>query len=70
MHHIFHAQHITTYNFGRQNDFKYILLLVDRTRVPGFSNCSLESLKRLNDWCLYNVPTYKVSLKYKTLGKN
>ena len=31
-----------------------------RTRVPGFSNCSMNSLKRLNDWCLYNVPTYKV----------
>ena len=28
--------------------------------MPGFSNCSLESLKRLNDRCLYNVPTYKV----------
>ena len=35
-------------------------MLFYRTRVPGFSNCSLESLKRLNDWCLYNVPAYKV----------
>ena len=35
-----------------------------RTRVPGFSNCSMNSLKRLNDWCLYNVPTYKVWINF------
>lgn len=32
-----------------------------RTRLPGFSNCSLTSLQRVNDACLYNVPTYKVT---------
>ena len=31
-----------------------------RTRVPGFSNCSLASLKKTNDKCLFNVPTYQV----------
>ena len=38
---------------------KYINL-IRRARVPGFSNCSMTSLQRLNDWCLYNVPTHKV----------
>lgn len=28
-----------------------------RTRVAGFSNCSMESLKKIDDSCLYNVPT-------------
>ncbi|KAK3716436.1 hypothetical protein QZH41_016844, partial [Actinostola sp. cb2023] len=28
-----------------------------KTRVPGFSDCNLNSMKRINDRCLYNVPT-------------
>ncbi|XP_078354823.1 zinc metalloproteinase-disintegrin-like 4a [Oculina patagonica] len=30
-----------------------------KKRIPGFSDCNMKSLKRLKDWCLYNVPTYK-----------
>ena len=33
-----------------------------RTRLPGFSDCSLKSLQKINDACLYNVPTYKVTI--------
>ncbi|XP_067036374.1 zinc metalloproteinase-disintegrin-like NaMP [Acropora muricata] len=34
------------------------------TRVPGFSNCSLASLKEINDKCLFNVPTYQALNSY------
>jgi len=59
--------HEMGHNFGFSHDSGTCKCLTPRgcfmgghkTRVPGFSNCSLESLKRLNDWCLYNVPTYK-----------
>lgn len=38
------------------------IVIPHRKRIPGFSDCNMKSLKRLKDWCLYNVPTYKVSL--------
>ncbi|KAL9951078.1 hypothetical protein ACROYT_G043674 [Oculina patagonica] len=64
--------HEMGHNFGFSHDTGYCKCLTPRgcfmgghkTRVPGFSNCSLESLKRLNDWCLYNVPTYKAHNSY------
>ena len=39
-----------------------------RTRLPGFSDCSLKSLQKINDACLYNVPTYKVTITEKEEG--
>ncbi|XP_027057667.1 disintegrin and metalloproteinase domain-containing protein 9-like [Pocillopora damicornis] len=36
-----------------------------RSRLPGFSDCSLKSLQKVNDACLYNVPTYKVCTNKK-----
>ena len=30
--------------------------LLDRTRVAGFSDCSMKSLAKLNDFCLYDRP--------------
>ncbi|XP_073247149.1 uncharacterized protein [Porites lutea] len=59
--------HEMGHNFGFSHDTGTCKCLTPRgcimgghkTRVPGFSNCSMDSLKRLNDWCLYNVPTYK-----------
>ena len=36
-----------------------------RSRLPGFSDCSLKSLQKVNDACLYNVPTYKVTITYQ-----
>ncbi|KAJ7386460.1 metalloendopeptidase [Desmophyllum pertusum] len=59
--------HEMGHNFGFSHDTGTCKCLTPRgcimgghkTRVPGFSNCSMESLKRLNDECLYNVPTYK-----------
>ncbi|XP_027057790.1 uncharacterized protein LOC113684595, partial [Pocillopora damicornis] len=35
-----------------------------KTRLPGFSDCSLKSLQKINDACLYNVPTYKAYNSY------
>ncbi|RMX57319.1 hypothetical protein pdam_00021306 [Pocillopora damicornis] len=35
-----------------------------RSRLPGFSDCSLKSLQKVNDACLYNVPTYKAYNSY------
>jgi len=57
--------HEMGHNFGFSHDSGSCKCLTPRgcimgghkTRVPGFSNCSMDSLKRLNDWCLYNVPT-------------
>lgn len=59
--------HEMGHNFGFNHDVGNCKCLTPRgcimgghkTRVPGFSNCSMTSLKRLNDWCLLNVPTYK-----------
>ncbi|KAL9951076.1 hypothetical protein ACROYT_G043672 [Oculina patagonica] len=64
--------HEMGHNFGFSHDTGYCKCLTPRgcimgghkTRVAGFSNCSLESLKRLNDWCLYNVPTFKAHNSY------
>ena len=39
-----------------------------RSRLPGFSDCSLKSLQKVNDACLYNVPTYKVTITEKGEG--
>ncbi|RMX44841.1 hypothetical protein pdam_00009262 [Pocillopora damicornis] len=55
------------HNFGFAHDTGTCKCLTPRgcimgghkTRLPGFSNCSLTSLQRVNDACLYNVPTYK-----------
>ena len=44
----------------------FIPIIHYRTRVPGFSNCNMEGLKKINDKCLYNVPT-KVQ---KTIKEN
>ncbi|KAJ7351655.1 hypothetical protein OS493_036205 [Desmophyllum pertusum] len=58
------------HNFGFSHDSGTCKCLTPRgcimgghkTRVPGFSNCSMNSLKRLKDRCLYNVPTYKMCM--------
>lgn len=59
--------HEMGHNFGFAHDTGTCKCLTPRgcimgghkTRLPGFSNCSLTSLQRVNDACLYNVPTYK-----------
>ena len=28
-----------------------------RTRVPGFSDCNLRDLHKIDDSCLYNIPS-------------
>lgn len=64
--------HEMGHNFGFSHDSGTCKCLTPRgcimgghkTRVPGFSNCSMEALKRLNDWCLYNVPTDKSMNSY------
>ncbi|XP_031549021.1 disintegrin and metalloproteinase domain-containing protein 12-like [Actinia tenebrosa] len=56
--------HEMGHNFGYGHDSEYCKCLTPKgcfmgghkTRVPGFSNCSLESMKRINDQCLYNKP--------------
>ena len=40
-----------------------------RARLPGFSDCSLKSLQKVNDACLYNVPTYKVTIINQRKGR-
>ena len=40
-----------------------------RSRLPGFSDCSLKSLQKVNDACLYNVPTYKVTIRNQRKGR-
>ena len=40
-----------------------------RSRLPGFSDCSLKSLQKVNDACLYNVPTYKVTITNQRKGR-
>ncbi|RMX54469.1 hypothetical protein pdam_00013189 [Pocillopora damicornis] len=59
--------HEMGHNFGFSHDTGSCKCLTPRgcimgghkTRVAGFSNCSLTQLQKLNDWCLYNVPSYK-----------
>lgn len=39
----------------------YFLFIIHRTRLPGFSDCSMERLKNVDDFCLYNNElTYQV----------
>ena len=35
------------------NIFFFIL---QRTRVPGFSDCNLQNMSSIDDSCLYNLP--------------
>ncbi|XP_022804380.1 zinc metalloproteinase-disintegrin-like kaouthiagin-like [Stylophora pistillata] len=64
--------HEMGHNFGFNHDTGTCKCLTPRgcimgghkTRLPGFSNCSLTSLQRVNDACLYNVPTYKAVNSY------
>ncbi|XP_048584529.1 uncharacterized protein LOC5514577 [Nematostella vectensis] len=61
--------HEMGHNFGFSHDSGYCKCLTPRgcimgghkTRVAGFSNCSMESLKNVNDKCLYNVPTQAIN---------
>ena len=34
----------------------YFVCLHNRTRVAGFSDCSMKSLAKVNDFCLYDRP--------------
>ncbi|XP_066014989.1 uncharacterized protein [Pocillopora verrucosa] len=64
--------HEMGHNFGFSHDTGSCKCLTPRgcimgghkTRVAGFSNCSLTQLQKLNDWCLYNVPSYKSANGY------
>ncbi|XP_074614387.1 uncharacterized protein LOC141874129 [Acropora palmata] len=64
--------HEMGHNFGFSHDSGNCKCLTPRgcimgghkTRVPGFSNCSLASLKKINDKCLFNVPTYQALNSY------
>ncbi|XP_032229700.2 uncharacterized protein LOC5505409 [Nematostella vectensis] len=61
--------HEMGHNFGFGHDSGSCKCLTPRgcimgghkTRVAGFSNCSMEGLKRINDRCLYNVPTRAIN---------
>ncbi|XP_066014963.1 zinc metalloproteinase-disintegrin-like atrase-A [Pocillopora verrucosa] len=64
--------HELGHNFGFNHDSGTCKCLSSRgcfmggstSRLPGFSDCSLKSLQKVNDACLYNVPTYKAYNSY------
>lgn len=37
-------------------NLNYLFVSLWRPRLPGFSNCSLNALKRMRDGCMYNKP--------------